>query len=204
MQRKQFGKRGAHQSVPQFGDRQTGYAGAAMPAYAGAGGGAVYAEDGDNFSIGRALSGFLSIFFSFHGRMGRMEYWTIGTARWVMDIILLVTLVMSQYSELQRVTALEGTVSENEYSMMVLGALFGSTTGLVCMFLMLVSAVSYWSIQVRRNHDRDASGLLLLIIFVPIVGFFYGIWIFIANGFFPGTPGPNRFDTARSQAHVFD
>ncbi|WP_422040028.1 DUF805 domain-containing protein [Roseibium sp.] len=204
MQRKQFGKRGAHQSVPQFGDRQTSYAGAAMPAYAGAGGGAVYTDDGDSFSIGKALSGFLSIFFSFHGRMGRMEYWTIGTARWVMDIILLVTLFMSQFSELQQVMALEGTVPEDEHAQMVFGALFGSTTALICMGLLLISTVSYWSIQVRRSHDRDASGLMLLIMFVPIIGAFYAIWIFIANGFFPGTPGPNRFDTARSQAHVFD
>ncbi|MEL7527177.1 MAG: DUF805 domain-containing protein, partial [Pseudomonadota bacterium] len=58
--------------------------------------------------------------------------------------------------------------------------------------------------EARRCHDRDSSALFLLILFVPIVGTFYGIYLFIVNGFFPGTPGPNQFDTMQSKAQIFD
>ena len=44
--------------------------------------------------------------------------------------------------------------------------------------------------SVKRLHDRDHSGWLLLVMLIPIVGF---IWIFVVTGFLRGTRGPNRF-----------
>lgn len=44
--------------------------------------------------------------------------------------------------------------------------------------------------RVKRWHDRDKSGLWVLINLVPIVGVF---WELIELGFAPGTPGRNTF-----------
>lgn len=196
MQRKQFGKRGVNQSVPQFGDRQSSYSGAAMPAYAGAGGGGSYSDD-DGFSVGRALAGFLGILFSFKGRIGRMEYWTIGFIRFILMMVVVLTFAFAVGPQM------EG-LSEDQANVVLVKYAFGTVQGGFLTFLFLVLFLCYWSLEARRCHDRDSSALFLLILFVPIVGTFYGIYLFIVNGFFPGTPGPNQFDTLQSKAQIFD
>jgi uncharacterized membrane protein YhaH (DUF805 family) len=50
-----------------------------------------------------------------------------------------------------------------------------------------------WSgivVGIKRYHDRNKSGLWILIQFVPLVG---TLWYFIETGFLAGTPGMNRF-----------
>ena len=42
---------------------------------------------------------------------------------------------------------------------------------------------------VRRLHDRDKSGWFLLLILIPVIGFFILLYFFVT----PGTQGPNRF-----------
>ena len=194
MQRKQFGKRGlAQQSVPQVGQRQSDYsAGPAMPAYAAAGGGSVSYGQDDSFSITKALGFAYDLFFSFKGRIGRSQYWIIGIFRFV----LMIGVIVSFASQLPT-GPLE--VTEEQIGM----AMFTTQSGLVHLAIFAILTLCYWSLEVRRSHDRGKSGLYLLILFVPIVGSFYGLYIFIVNGFVPGTRGPNQFDTVQSQAHVF-
>jgi uncharacterized membrane protein YhaH (DUF805 family) len=58
----------------------------------------------------------------------------------------------------------------------------------------LVGSIAYFignlSLQVRRWHDRNKSGVWILINFVPFIG---TIWSFIELGFIEGTPGPNAY-----------
>jgi uncharacterized membrane protein YhaH (DUF805 family) len=197
MQRKQFGKRGVQQSVPQFGDRNASYAPAGMPAYAAAGGGAAAFDSDDNFSIGKMLGHMFGMLFSFQGRLGRMEYWVIGSIRFVLFMAILVAFVFAVGPQMQG-------LSEEQANIALLQYAFGTVNGGIMTFLLLALAVCQWSLEARRCHDRDSSALYLLIMFIPIVGSFYGIYLFIVNGFFPGTPGPNRFDTVQSQAQIFD
>ena len=46
------------------------------------------------------------------------------------------------------------------------------------------------AMQVKRWHDRNKSGWMVLINFIPIIG---PIWAFIELGFLPGTKWANRF-----------
>ncbi|WP_299484349.1 DUF805 domain-containing protein [uncultured Roseibium sp.] len=195
MQRKQFGKRGLQQSVPQYGDRNANYAAAGMPAYAGAG--APSFDNDDSFSIGKMLGHVFGMLFSFQGRLGRMEYWMIGSIRFVLLITVVIAFVFAAGPQMQG-------LSEEQANVALVQFAFGTLQGGFMTFLFLALCLCQWSLEARRCHDRDASALFLLIMFVPIIGSFYAIWIFIANGFFPGTDGPNRFDTVRSQAQVFD
>jgi uncharacterized membrane protein YhaH (DUF805 family) len=46
------------------------------------------------------------------------------------------------------------------------------------------------AISVKRWHDRGHSGWWVLVALIPVIGW---LWMLVANGFLPGTPGPNRF-----------
>jgi len=57
----------------------------------------------------------------------------------------------------------------------------------------LVNLLLAWpciAISVKRLHDYDFRGWWMLVNFVPAVG---SLVMLIANGFVPGTHGPNRF-----------
>jgi uncharacterized membrane protein YhaH (DUF805 family) len=195
VQRKQFGRRGLPQQPAQgWADQTTRYGGAAASqAYPSPGYAAVSDDGGSGFSIFKAFGFLVGMLFSFEGRIGRMEYWTIGIVRFIIFILA----IMAYASTLPPV---QGEID----SVAVMRGFIDTTGGLLFLLLFLALTVCLFSLEVRRLHDRDASGLWVLLLFVPIIGGFYGLWLFIANGFFPGTPGTNRFDTAQSQASVFD
>lgn len=176
-----------------WGHQQTAVSAApAAQAYASPGYGAVPADD-DGFSILKVFSFSLGMLFSFQGRIGRAEYWTIGLIRFAIfigSVIAFASTLQPVNGELDSLAFMSGLVS--------------STSGIMFLMLFLALTVCLYSLEVRRMHDRDVSGFWLLIMFIPIVGAFYGLWIFIANGFFPGTQGHNRYDTGQSQAAVFD
>lgn len=72
-----------------------------------------------------------------------------------------------------------------------------NVTGLAALpFIVIVFGVmvfSVWAgicIGIKRYHDRDKSGVWLLIQFVPMIG---SLWYLIETGFLSGTPGPNQF-----------
>jgi len=57
----------------------------------------------------------------------------------------------------------------------------------------LVNVLLAWpfiAISVKRLHDYDFRGWWMLINFVPAIG---SLAMLVANGFVPGTHGPNRF-----------
>ncbi len=189
--RKHFGRRGlAQQSVTGWGNSQTRY-GTAAPAYAAPG----YGSDADE-GTGMSLAGIGSVFgmlFSFQGRIGRMEYWGIGIVRFFLMIAAAIAYA----------TSLPANSAQLD-SAAVLGGFMDTGTGMIYLVAFVALTVCLFSLEVRRCHDRDASGLWILIMFIPIIGAFFALYLFVVNGFFPGTQGPNRFDTARSQAAVFD
>jgi|GEM_PF-1951760 len=210
-QRKQFGKRGLTPDVGQRWGSQSGlqtHAPAASSygrtAYAAPGFGAAALEDNDSFSILKVITFPLGLFFSFQGRIGRAEYWTIGFVRWILSLIVMGGFYSAQFAEMEALKARLDSMPEDQIISAAFFALMGSTTGLVCFVLSILLAVSLYSLEARRCHDRDVSALWLLLMLIPLFNFFFALYLFVANGFFPGTPGPNRFDTAKSQARVFD
>ena len=58
----------------------------------------------------------------------------------------------------------------------------------------LVMIIAYWymgfAIAAKRWHDRNRSGLMTLIVFVPLFG---PMWMLIDAGILEGTRGPNKF-----------
>lgn len=64
-----------------------------------------------------------------------------------------------------------------------------STGGMVGNLFALVNIVPNLAVSVRRLHDQDRSGWLLLLVLVPFFGWFALFVLMCLNG----TRGPNRF-----------
>ena len=60
-----------------------------------------------------------------------------------------------------------------------------SIIGLLGILVMIVNVIA----QIKRWHDRDKSGVWVLINIIP----FLGLWTIIECGFLMGTDGDNRF-----------
>jgi uncharacterized membrane protein YhaH (DUF805 family) len=57
----------------------------------------------------------------------------------------------------------------------------------------LIGCILLWprlAISIKRLHDRGKSGLWILLVFIPVLGW---LWLLVDMGFLDGTPGPNKF-----------
>jgi uncharacterized membrane protein YhaH (DUF805 family) len=124
----------------------------------------------------------MQMLFSFEGRMRRRDFWlcAIGLAvvQWVIWSIcaaLFFPAVSVNVSQTGNVAVWSS----------MMGAMMGP--------LALVNLIFLWprlAIGVKRCHDRNKSGLWLLLALIPILGW---LWLLIEFGFLDGTPGPNKF-----------
>lgn len=100
------------------------------------------------------------------------------------------------------VTNFNGRASRSAYwwyalALFIVGAVFDvlsvaiGSAGLSLLIFLLLTAtgLSGLSAAVRRLHDTDKSGFLLLLVLIPFVGSI-AVIVLLA---LPGTPGPNRF-----------
>ena len=98
---------------------------------------------------------------NFNGRASRSAYW------WYYLAVVIVAVVLEIFS-----------------------AVIGSTAlTLLIALVMIVVGLSSLSVGVRRMHDTDKSGWMLLLGLIPFIG---GIIVIVLLAL-PGTPGQNRF-----------
>jgi uncharacterized membrane protein YhaH (DUF805 family) len=121
---------------------------------------------------------FMHLFLSFEGRTRRLHFW-LG--------LIILSIVNSLVFSFTLGGAISGAAMRgNPFA--IADAFSG--VGLVGGLLVLALIWPSLAVQVKRWHDRDKTGWMVLINFIPIVGFF---WTFIECGFLDGTPGPNRY-----------
>lgn len=106
---------------------------------------------------------------SFQGRFGRKLFWQ----NWLGAIFLLGLSVA-----LGMVLGRAGTAGE------ILGTIISVAGVIAAAWISLAT-------QVKRWHDLDRSGWMVLLNFIPALGFFICV---TCLGFLKGKPGPNRFD----------
>lgn len=103
---------------------------------------------------------------SFHGRIRRSEWWLAQLFAW---IILIVTAISVG-------VASEQMTDDDWVALPIIAATFFAG------FIALTSGV-------KRLHDQDLSGWMVLIALVPVIGWLFMVVVF---GILPGTPGANR------------
>lgn len=122
----------------------------------------------------------LKRYADFEGRSRRMEYWMFQ-----LGIVL-------AYVALLIITAVLGAISET----------LGSTVALLGLVVLgLGCIVPSIACGVRRLHDQDKSGWLMLLALVPIASFVLLVFMFL-----DGTPGPNQYGDdpkGRNRADIF-
>jgi uncharacterized membrane protein YhaH (DUF805 family) len=124
------------------------------------------------------------LLFGFNGRIRRTNYWlgSLG-AGFVLGIIACIIIFALGGGAVMLAGNGDNT-----------GQAAGAGLGIVAFILYLaVIVLAVWihlALQIKRWHDRDKSGVWVLISFIPLVGPF---WVLIECGFLDGTPGPNRF-----------
>ena len=111
----------------------------------------------------------------FGGRSRRLEYWLFALFTVLVNAVLV---ALFGHVELTRAGA---------QSPLLYGVTGGS--GPIGGLFALVNFIPSLAVAVRRLHDQDRSGWLLLLFFVPILGWFALLVIFLLNG----TDGPNRY-----------
>jgi len=109
------------------------------------------------------------LLFSFDGRLNRSRYWAGQVLVGLVTLVLTAALVFAA-----------GEMKSGGTDLLLIGAI-----------VIYLAAMWPWlAINIKRWHDRDKSGLWILIGFVPVVG---PIWALIETGFHPGTTGSNRY-----------
>ena len=111
----------------------------------------------------------------FTGRSRRKEYWMFVLFQVLVS--LAIGVVFGRTSYMTGAGMMTGNV-------MVQGP-----GGMVQNLFSLVSLIPGIAVSVRRLHDQDRSGWLLLLVFVPVLGWF-ALLVFMC---LEGTRGPNRF-----------
>jgi uncharacterized membrane protein YhaH (DUF805 family) len=116
-----------------------------------------------------------TLLFGFQGRTNRAKFWLVALAIFVVEAILFAVLGsnVAMADDPQEALARMGPV----------------TSIVLLLFGILVTWISI-AVGIKRFHDRNKSGVWILIIFVPVIG---GLWYLIECGFLRGTAGPNDY-----------
>ena len=75
---------------------------------------------------------------------------------------------------------------------LLIGSLFapdGTMFQILAFALTFIAALSCLSLYVRRLHDLDHGSLMVLLAFIPLISFFFAVYLM----FFRGTIGPNSY-----------
>lgn len=107
--------------------------------------------------------------FDFNGRMNRAKYWMYilygFLLSWVIEFML---------------SMIVGIIGSEEVLLLSIVLSF---------VLYIVFAILTLPFTVRRLHDLNKSGWWYLIFLIPIINFFFGLYV----GFFKGTDGTNQY-----------
>lgn len=117
----------------------------------------------------------MQVWFSFDGRINRSTFWL----KWWLPLV---------------------TASAFVYLVVLWVVLQEVLLGSFLLFVFPAWGLLYcWTSMAayaKRWHDHDMSGWWTALLFVPLVGFFWGFYVFIKLGFLKGTDGPNRYGHA--------
>lgn len=132
-------------------------------------------------------------YFDFEGRSRRMEYWSFQLLGLIVSIAGFALIVLGaggrsysgSYDRVENGVSTYANYSGN------LGPISWVGAGLLGLWA-LAAFIPSLALTVRRLHDRDKSGLYMLLTFIPFIGLIFSV-IMLVNFFLEGTAGPNRY-----------
>lgn len=133
-------------------------------------------------SFGEAISLFYRNYVNFEGRASRAEYWWPFLLQAIVYLALFIAFAASVGASEVSSDGGSDDMDGAALGIMLAGFLFA-----------LVNFLPGIAVKVRRFHDLDQTGWLVLVfwganLFIPLVEFARMIWFA-----FPGTDGPNQY-----------
>jgi uncharacterized membrane protein YhaH (DUF805 family) len=116
-----------------------------------------------------------NLLFGFQGRTNRAKFWLVALAIFIVEAILF--------------AMLGSNIAMSDDPQEALARMGPVTSIVLVLFGILVTWISI-AVGIKRFHDRNKSGVWVLIIFVPVIG---SLWYLIECGFLKGTTGPNNY-----------
>ena len=116
-----------------------------------------------------------NLLFGFQGRTNRAKFWLVALAIFIVEAILF--------------AMLGSNIAMSDDPQEALARMGPVTSIVLLLFGILVTWISI-AVGIKRFHDRNKSGVWILIIFVPLIG---SLWYLIECGFLKGTTGPNNY-----------
>ncbi|MBP2160248.1 MULTISPECIES: DUF805 domain-containing protein [Asticcacaulis] len=118
-----------------------------------------------------------AMLFSGKGRIGRRDYWI-----WSLSLALAAGITLR--------LIVSWVQAHTHYAETETTAFVPLAAGLlvVGLYVFMSSCVA-----AKRWHDREKSGWLAGLVYVPLIGAVALLWHLIECGFAQGTPGPNRY-----------
>jgi len=104
----------------------------------------------------------MKVYFSANGRIGRRDWWNAVIPLFLASV--LVSIFLFGYRD--------------------------DFLSVLRQILLLLFAVAYIPVSVKRLHDLNTSGLVLLLALIPYIGV---VCLFIPLGFIKGTVGVNKY-----------
>ncbi len=119
----------------------------------------------------------LKRYADFSGRARRREFWSWFLFVWIATFVIMY---------LDSALGLGGTASSYSSG----GSVgFNMSGGVLTMVFALAILIPNIAVSVRRLHDVGKSGWMLLIGLIPILGWFYLLYLYLQ----PGDAGPNSY-----------
>lgn len=140
--------------------------------------------------------------FSFHGRRGRGQWWLFSIGLYIAPYLLFV--VLGLLTELFR-SSMWSVDSYGRRHVSDFGNAWESAIVLLILATVIVIFVASLANMVKRLHDLNRSGWLLILGVVPLIllatdlywalnlSMFANFIVLLYIAFFPGTNGTNRF-----------
>lgn len=126
--------------------------------------------------------------FSIHGRFNRMSY--LGGYGLIYLVTLLGYFILASFLG-------SFQLSSNLFNFEFYSSLSGASALVVWAFSLFLIYLNIVLI-VRRLHDLNKSGWMGLLLFIPVVQFFFMIYLLLASG----TAGPNEYGPVRPATSI--
>ena len=126
-------------------------------------------------------------FFSFQGRMRRQDFWICSILLFIVSLVLNYVIGMFMGGPTASMAAAVDPSDPAAVSAYLTQMSAMSTGALICGLILLWPSLA---VMIKRLHDRNQTGWLVLIMLIPLVNILF--WL-INLGILDGTPGPNKY-----------
>ncbi len=147
-------------------------------------------------SFGEAVRRFYGNYVNAEGRAQRSAYWWVQLYQLILIVVFCIIILMAE-GGLSLIEATATMTTFDEFTVQWADLGFSGKAATYCILIFsLVNFLPGIMLNIRRFHDLDRTGWLVLFFFIvsnlPVIGIIASL-VNIVWFIFPGTEGPNKY-----------